>query len=185
MKPKTLLAALIFLPIAITFLSLPARAASAAEINRNVRIALKQLYATSPAARALGAQARAVLIFPSIVKGGFIVGAQHGEGALLMGGRTVGYYNTVAASYGLQAGVQKFGYALFFTNDSALGYLHRSGGWELGTGPSIVVVDKGLAKSLSTSTVREGVYAFFFAQKGLMAGLGLQGSKITEITPNR
>jgi lipid-binding SYLF domain-containing protein len=185
MKPRTLLAALIFLLIAITFLSLPARAASAAEINRNVRIALKQLYATSPAARALGAQARAVLVFPSIVKGGFIVGAQHGEGALLMGGRTVGYYNTVAASYGLQAGVQKFGYALFFMNDSALGYLHRSGGWELGTGPSIVVVDKGLAKSLSTSTVREGVYAFFFAQKGLMAGLGLQGSKITEITPNR
>ena len=75
--------------------------------------------------------------------------------------------------------------ALFFMNDSALGCLHRSGGWELGTGPSIVVVDKGLAKSLSTSTVREGVYAFFFAQKGLMAGLGLQGSKITEITPNR
>jgi lipid-binding SYLF domain-containing protein len=185
MKPKTLLAALIFLLSAITFLSLPARAASAAEINRNVRIALKQLYATSPAARALGAQARAVLVFPSIVKGGFIVGAQHGEGVLLMGGRTVGYYNTVAASYGLQAGVQKFGYALFFMNDSALGYLHQSGGWELGTGPSIVVVDKGLAKSLSTTTVREGVYAFFFAQKGLMAGLGLQGSKITEITPNR
>ena len=119
------------------------------------------------------------------MKGGFIVGAQLGEGALLMGGRTVGYYNTVAASYGLQAGVQKFGYALFFMDDSALGYLHRSGGWELGTGPSIVVVDKGLAKSLSTTTVREGVYAFFFAQKGLMAGLSLQGSKITEITPDR
>ena len=65
------------------------------------------------------------------------------------------------------------------------GYLHRSGGWELGTGPSIVVVDKGLAKSLSSTTVREGVYAFFFAQKGLMAGLSLQGSKITEITPDR
>jgi MFS family permease len=117
------------------------------------------------------------------LKGGFIVGAQHGEGALLSGGRTLGYYNTIAASYGLQAGVQKFGYALFFMTNSSLAYLDKSGGWELGTGPSIVVVDTGMAKSLTTTTLQKGVYALFFDQKGLMAGLGLQGSKITRITP--
>jgi lipid-binding SYLF domain-containing protein len=84
----------------------------------------------------------------------------------------------------VQAGIQKFGYALFFMDDAAMGCLHRSGGWELGTGPSIVIVDKGMAKSLSSTTIRKGVYAFFFSQRGLMAGLGLQGSKITEFTPS-
>ena len=115
------------------------RAASAAQINRNARAGLRELYASTPSARTVGQSAKAVLVFPSIIKGGFIVGAQGGEGALFSGngGKTLGYYSTVAASYGLQAGIQKFG------------------------------------------------YAFFFNQKGLMAGLGLQGSKITRINPPR
>ncbi len=95
--------------------------------------------------------------------------------------RTVGYYNTVAASYGLQAGVQSFGYALFFMSDEDLGYLEDSEGWEIGSGPSVVVADSGMANSFSTTTVQEGVFAFFFDQQGLMAGLGLQGTKITKI----
>jgi lipid-binding SYLF domain-containing protein len=98
-------------------------------------------------------------------------------------GRTVAYYNTVAASYGLQAGVQSFSYALFFMTDDALKYLDKSEGWEVGVGPSIVVVDAGAAKSLTTTTAKSDVYAFIFDQKGLMAGLGLQGSKITKINP--
>src|SRR5439155_27187902 len=96
-------------------------------------------------------------------------------------GKTVGYYNTVAASYGLQAGVQEFGYALFFMSDSALGYLDRSDGFELGVGPSIVVVDAGKAKALTTTTAQNDIYAFIFDQRGLMAGAGLQGSKISRI----
>jgi lipid-binding SYLF domain-containing protein len=180
-----LLTGLVFVLGATTMLPTTARAATAAEIDRSVRTGLRKLYASSPSARAVGQSAKAVLVFPSIVKGGFIVGAQGGEGALLSGGRTLGYYNTVAASYGLQAGVQKFGYALFFMTDSSLGYLKKSGGWELGTGPSIVVVDAGMAKSLTTTTLHKDVYAFFFDQKGLMAGLGLQGSKITRIAPPR
>jgi lipid-binding SYLF domain-containing protein len=87
----------------------------------------------------------------------------------------------VAGSYGLQAGVQKFGYALFLMNDNALQYLNKSDGWELGVGPSIVIVDKGKAKSLTTMTLKDDVYAFIFDQKGLMAGLGIQGSKITRL----
>ena len=117
----------------------------------------------------------------TIVKGGFIIGAQYGEGALLKNGRTVGYYNTVAASYGLQAGVQSFGYGLFFMSDEDLEYLEDSEGWEIGSGSSVVVADSGMANSFSTTTVQEGVFAFFFDQQGLMAGLGLQGTKITKI----
>ena len=168
-----------------TALPITTHAATAAEISRSARAGLQKLYDSSAAARTLGQTAKAVLVFPTIVKGGFIVGAQGGEGALLSRGKTLGYYNTVAASYGLQAGIQKFGYALFFMTDSSLSYLNKSGGWELGTGPSFVVVDTGMAKSLTTTTLQKDIYAFFFSQKGLMAGLGLQGSKITRITPPR
>jgi lipid-binding SYLF domain-containing protein len=160
----------------------PASAASAAELNRDAAAALKQLYDSEPAAKALGAKAKGILVFPSIIKAGFIVGGQYGEGALRKGDKTVAYYNTVAASYGLQAGAQSFGYALFFMTDSGLKYLDQSGGWEIGTGPSIVVVDQGKAGALTTTTAQADVYAFFFDQKGLMAGLGLQGSKISRIS---
>jgi lipid-binding SYLF domain-containing protein len=156
---------------------------SAAEISRNAKTALSTLYASNPAARAVGKQAKAVLVFPKIIKGGFMVGGQAGVGALIINGRTAGYYNTVAASYGFQAGLQKFSYAMFFMNDAALGYLNKSGGWEVGSAPSLVVVDTGLARSLSTTTLRKGIYVFFFSQKGLMGGIGLQGTKITRYTP--
>ena len=176
----------IFFAVVLGALLIPTanvRAASAAEINRQAHSALQDLYAKSPAARRLGEEAKAILIFPGIVKAGFIVGAQQGDGALISHGRTIGYYKTIAASYGLQAGVQKFGFALFFMTDEDLRYLNKSGGWEIGTGPGVVIVDAGMAKSFTTTTLRKGVYAFAFGQKGLMAGLGLQGSKITRIHP--
>jgi lipid-binding SYLF domain-containing protein len=160
------------------------RAASAAEMNQKANQALNDLYARSAAARNVGHHAKAVLVFPEILKAGFIVGAQHGDGVLLAHGQPIGYYKTVAASYGLQAGAQRFGYALFFMNDGDLAYLRKSGGWEIGSGPSVVIVDAGMARSLTTTTLRKGVYAFAFGQKGLMAGLGLQGSKITPIRPD-
>ncbi len=159
----------------------PVQAATAAEINRDVKIALDSLYAKSPSAKTLSEKAKGILVFPSIVKGGFMVGGQFGEGGFLRGGKTAGYYNTISASYGLQIGLQKYGYALFFMSDSAMGWLDKSDGWELGTGPSIVVVDEGVAKSMSSTTLQSDVYAFFFNQKGLMGGLGLQGTKVTKI----
>jgi len=159
----------------------PATAASKAEIERSVNSALKALYNKYPSAKELANRAKAVLIFPQIIKGGFLVGGLYGEGALRKDSKTVAYYNTVAASYGLQAGLQKYGYALFFMTDSALAYLDRSDGWEFGVGPSVVVVDEGIARSLTTTTAKSDVYAFFFSQQGLMAGMGLQGSKITKI----
>jgi lipid-binding SYLF domain-containing protein len=159
----------------------PALAASAAEIERDAQKALGDLYAKSPSAKTMGEKAIGILVFPGIVKGGFIVGGQYGEGALIKDAKTVAYYNTVAASYGLQAGLQKFGYALFFMTDSALKWIDKSDGWEIGVGPSIVVVDAGAAASMTSTTLQSDIYAFFFDQKGLMAGIGLQGTKITRL----
>jgi len=162
-----------------------ALAASASEIDRNATQSLSMLYATTPGAKALADKSKAILIFPSIVKGGFIVAGQFGDGALRKRGRTVGYYRSLSASYGFQAGAQSFGYVLFFMDEASLQYLNKSNGWELGTGPSLVVLDKGFGKNLSTTTMQKGVYAFIFNQKGLMGGIGIQGSKITKINPGR
>ena len=161
-----------------------AHAASAREIDANVDEALKKLYASTPAAVELARVAKGILVFPEVVKGGFIVGAEFGNGALRKQGQPAGYYNTVAASYGFQAGVESFGYALFFVTDSALEYLDKSEGWEIGVGPTLTVVDEGFAKSFSTTTLKDDIYAFFFDKKGLMAGISLQGSKITRTTPD-
>lgn len=158
-----------------------ARAESADEIDKGATAALEQLFKQTPAAKALADKAVGVLVFPKITKAGLVVGGQSGEGALRQGGKTVGYYNSSAASVGLQAGVQTFSYVLILMNKSGLDYLAKSEGWELGVGPSFVVVDEGVAKTLTTTTAKADVYAFIFGQKGLMGGLGLQGTKITKI----
>jgi lipid-binding SYLF domain-containing protein len=158
--------------------------ATKSEINRSASQALTTLYRNYPRAKALGDKAVGVLIFPSIVKGGFIIAGQFGDGVLRKSGKPVAYYRSLAASYGFQAGAQAFGYVLFFMDNASLQYLDKSGGWELGTGPSLVVLDSGFAKSMSTTTLQKGVYAFIFNQKGLMGGTGIQGTKITKINPS-
>lgn len=183
-RPGNLTVALILMTLAIhAVTSAAALAASASAIDRDARAALEQLYKNTPGAKALADKAVAVLVFPSIVKGGFIIAGQFGDGALRKNGKSIGYYRSLAASYGFQAGVQAFGYALFFMDDASLQYLDKSDGWELGTGPSLVVLDAGFGKNLSTTTLQKGVYAFIFDQKGLMGGIGIQGSKITRINP--
>ncbi len=158
-----------------------ANAASAEEIDRKAKLALEQLYAESPSAKAMGHKAKAILVFPSIIKGGFIIGGQYGEGALFKEGKVSGYYSTVQASYGLQIGAQKYGYALFLMSDSTVDYFNRSNGWEAGVGPTITVVDKAAAGSATSTTLQSDIYAFFFSQKGLMGGLGIQGTKISKL----
>jgi lipid-binding SYLF domain-containing protein len=164
-------------------MAIAGQSAEAKQIDREADAALKKLLEDTPEAETFRKEAKGILVFPSIVKGGFIVGAHYGKGALKKGGATVGYYSSMAGSYGLQAGIQSFGYILFFMNEKAMEYLDNSEGWEVGVGPTIVVMDKGAAKSLTTTTGRSDVYAFIFSQQGLMAGLGLQGSKITKIDP--
>ena len=159
-------------------------AASAKAIDRDSTAALNKLYKHTPGAKALADKAVAVLVFPNIVKGGFIIAGQYGDWALRRNGKTVAYYRSLAASYGFQAGVQAYGYVLFFMDEESLQYVDNTAGFELGTGPSLVVLDSGFGKALSTTTLHKGIYAFIFDQKGLMGGLGIQGSKITKINPN-
>jgi lipid-binding SYLF domain-containing protein len=156
---------------------------SAAALDRDAQRVLGNLYAKVPAAKALGAKAVAILVFPKVTKAGLMIGGQYGEGALLKGGKTAAYYSTAGASYGLQAGAQTYGYAMFFMNDRAVKQLDQAEGLEVGVGPSVVGMDEGMAKSTTTTTMKNDIYAFIFGQKGLMAGLGLQGNKITRINP--
>jgi len=156
-------------------------ASSRAALERDARNVYQKLIAGVPAARALSREAVAVLVFPKITKAGLVVGGQYGDGVLFTGGKVVGYYNTSGASYGLQAGAQQYGYAMFFMNEKSLKALSENDGFEVGVGPSIVVVDQGMGKSLTSTTAKDDIYAFIFSQKGLMAGLGLQGNKITRL----
>ena len=168
----------------ISLLSAPVMAdgkEKAAEIDREVDAAVLDLVTKNAAAKSLIADSAGVLVFPSVIKAGLVVGGQYGEGALRINGVTKDYYSTAAASYGLQIGGQKFGFVMVFMNEEAMKYLDEASGWEVGVGPSIVVVDKGAAGSLTTATASEDVYVFFFDQHGLMAGLGVQGSKITKL----
>jgi lipid-binding SYLF domain-containing protein len=183
MKRMRMQAGILLLAAIVVSLSAPlALAASRDQLVRDANRALKDLYANNSAAKLLGEKAKGILVFPNIVKAGFMFGGQVGDGVLTKKGKRAGYYNSMAASYGLQAGLQVFGYALFFMNDAALAYLDKSDGWEIGVGPSIVVVDTGVGKSLTSTTITQDVYAFIFSQKGLMAGMGIQGSKITRLS---
>jgi lipid-binding SYLF domain-containing protein len=182
MKSSFVRSLLVTLAVALP-IALPsaAFAASKAELNASSKQALDKLVATVPAAGALKSRALAILVFPSITKAGFMIGGQYGDGVLWQGGKPVAYYNTSGASYGLQAGAQTYGYAMFFLNKRGLDALNSAEGFEVGVGPSVVVMDQGMAKSTTTKTYTEDVYAFIFSQKGLMAGLGIQGNKITKL----
>ncbi|MEM9098018.1 MAG: twin-arginine translocation pathway signal protein [Pseudomonadota bacterium] len=158
-----------------------AQAESGAEIDQKVDAAIEQLYAAEPQAKDLAAKSVAMLIFPEIIKGGLIVGGQYGEGALRVGGETKGYFSIAAASFGLQFGGQTFGYAMFFLNQDAVDHVRETKGFEVGTGPTLVGGDQGWSGSLGTNDLQGDIAVVFFGQEGLMAGGGIQGSKITRI----
>ena len=158
-----------------------AQAASAEDLNRDSAQALRNLTQTNRTANDIARNARAVLVFPNIVKAGLVFGGSYGEGTMMKGNRVVDYYNSVSGSWGLQAGAQSYGYVVFLMNDKAIDYIEKTAGFEIGVGPTVVVVDEGIAKNLSTSTLKEDAYAFIFNQQGLMAGLSIEGTKISRI----
>jgi lipid-binding SYLF domain-containing protein len=164
-------------------LTAPAQAASTADLNRDSDRALQKLYQSNPVAEAISHRAKAILIFPNIVKAGLVFGGAYGEGELKQGPQIDGYYNSVTGSWGLQAGAQSYGYAVFLMNRKAVDYIHRTQGWEIGVGPTVVIVNEGVAKNLSTSTLKDDAYAFIFDQQGLMAGVNIEGTKISRIKP--
>ncbi|HXA47271.1 MAG TPA: lipid-binding SYLF domain-containing protein [Burkholderiaceae bacterium] len=158
-----------------------ASAASEEELNKNAQASLQALYASNPAADAISKKAKAILVFPNIVKAGLVFGGAYGEGMLTKGGNFAGYYNTVSASWGWQAGAETYGYVVFLMNDKAVKYLEQTKGWEIGVGPSVVVVNEGVAKNLSSTTLKDDAYAFIFDQKGLMLSVSIEGTKISRI----
>jgi lipid-binding SYLF domain-containing protein len=158
-----------------------ANAATAEDLNKDAVQALETLYKTNPVAKDLSKRAKAVLVFPNIVKAGLIFGGSYGEGVLLDNGNAIEYYNSVTGSWGLQAGAQSYGYAVFLMKDTAVKYLADTRGWEIGVGPTVVVVTEGVAKNLSSSTLKDDAYAFIFDQQGLMLGVSIEGTKISHI----
>jgi len=182
-KIRTSLLAFLLSTAAIVAMSVmnQASAATAEDLNKDSRQALQTLYKTEPVAKTLSHTAKAVLVFPNIVKAGVVFGGSYGEGVLMKGSKVVDYYNTVSGSWGLQFGAQSYGYAMFLMTDKAIKYIEDTKGWEIGVGPSVVVVDEGVAKSLTTTTLKDDAYAFIFSQQGLMAGVGIEGTKISRI----
>jgi lipid-binding SYLF domain-containing protein len=180
-KPNGVFLAIFFAFGLVAFLHGAAEAATAKELDRDGRQALAKLYKNNAVAESISQKAKAVLVFPNIVKAGLVFGGSYGEGVLISGGKTEAYYSSASASWGLQAGAQSYGYALFLMTDKAMEYVRKTKGWEVGVGPTVVIVDSGAAKNLSTSTLKDDAYGFIFGQQGLMAGISLEGSKVTKI----
>jgi lipid-binding SYLF domain-containing protein len=182
MTVRHTLLATVFATAAALSLSTAAQAASnAQELNADSTQALRHLTETNRTAADMAAHARAILIFPNVVKAGLVFGGAYGEGELTRNGKVVDYYNSVTGSWGFQAGAQSYGYVVFLMTDKAVKYVSDTAGWEFGVGPTIVVVNDGMAKNLSTSTLKDDAYAFIFDQQGLMAGVSIEGTKITRI----
>lgn len=158
-----------------------ASAATAEDLDKDSAQQLQALYKTNAVAADISKHAKAVLVFPNIVKAGLVFGGSYGEGELRRGASVVDYYNSVGGSWGLQAGAESYGYAVFLMTDDAVAYLNRTHGWEIGVGPTVVVVNEGVGKNLSSSTLKDAAYAFIFDQQGLMASLSIEGTKISRI----
>jgi len=158
-----------------------ASAATAEDLDRDSLQALQTLYKAEPVAKTLSKSAKAVLVFPNMIKAGLVFGGSYGEGVLLKGSQVIDYYNSVAGSWGVQIGAQSYGYAVFLMTDEAVSYIEKTKGWEVGVGPTVVVVDEGVAKNISSSSLKNDAYAFIFSQQGLMAGVSIEGTKISHI----
>jgi len=167
--------------LALGTINLQAQAATAEDLKQDAAQALQILYKSHPEAELLSKNARAVLVFPKIIKAGLVFGGSYGEGVMTKGNSFVGYYNSVSASWGWQAGAESYGYVVFLMSNRAVRYLDKSKGWEFGVGPTVVVVNEGVAKNLSTSTLKDDAYAYIFDQQGLMASLSIEGTKVSPI----
>jgi|SRR5882757_4637132 lipid-binding SYLF domain-containing protein len=182
MNRRSLIAFTVSAPIcSIGALGSRAYAATADDLNRDAAQALQTLYKTNPVALKISKIAKAELVFPNIVKAGLIFGGAYGEGVLMEGSKVIEYYNSINGSWGLQVGAESYGYVVFLMNDKALSYVQKSKGWEIGIGPTVVLVNEGVAKNLSSTTLQDDAYAFIFNQQGLMASLSIEGTKISRI----
>ncbi len=158
-----------------------AHAATAREIDVSVNVALERFTKEIKGSKELLAIAKGVLVFPSVYKAGFVVGGEYGEGALRIGGKTVGYYNTVAGSFGLQIGAQSKTIILLFIQQEALDKFRKSEGWKAGVDGSVALISVGVGGALDTENIKDPIVGFAFGQKGLMANLTFEGAKISRM----
>jgi lipid-binding SYLF domain-containing protein len=164
-----------------------AQAAGRTVIDTRVRMALDQMFAQLPGTRDLASRARAMLVMPSVVKGGFILGGAYGEGALLAGGgqglqeSAAGYYSVASASVGLQLGVQSSHHVLFFMTEEALDRFQRADGWEVGADAEVTLPDSGMSLQLNSTLANKPVIGIVFGQDGFMLGASLEGAKYSPI----
>ena len=159
-----------------------AEAGSREQLDAEVREAVNTLYEHSSAAKELAARASGMLVFPNVYKGGMGIGGEYGEGALLIGGSTVAYYNTVSASIGFQLGAQKKSQVILFMNPSELQKFRDSDGWKVGVDGSVAIATLGAGGQIDTETSKKPIIGFIYSNKGLMYNLTFEGSKITGIT---
>ncbi|MFO1070626.1 MAG: lipid-binding SYLF domain-containing protein [Geminicoccaceae bacterium] len=153
-----------------------------ADLEARAQAAREDLYRSVPAARDLAANSAGVLVFPSVVQGGLIFGAQYGQGVLFEGGKATGFYNIAGGSWGLQIGAQSFSQIYMFTTPEALQTFKSTKGFEVGAGLDFALASMGTSGSISTSTLQKPVVVWVFGQQGLMAGVTVAGQKITELT---
>lgn len=180
-NPRFALLSLLLLALAwLALAPSPAGAASAAKIDREVDQTLEAFRKIDGAPGFLGI-AKGVLVFPKVYKAGIGIGGEYGEGALRVGGRTVDYYSTAAASLGFQLGAQAKSIVILFTEESALQKFRDSEGWKVGVDGSVALVDIGIGKAVDTTNIKDPVIGFIFGQKGLMYNLTLEGAKFTRL----
>lgn len=158
------------------------RAGSAGEINAGVNATLDRMYRLIPGTRALAAKAAGILVFPTVVKAGMGIGGEYGEGAMRVGGKTTGYYNTIAASVGFQLGAQARSVVIMFMAPDALAGFQRMDGWKVGVDGSVALITVGAGGSIDTDKITSPIIGFILDNKGLMYNLTLEGSKITRIS---
>ncbi len=175
------LISIVTLSLVIAVSSDPVSAKSAAELDAETNQALETLYGQSSAAKELGAKASGILVFPSITKGGLIVGGEYGEGVLRVGGKSQGYYSSASGSIGLQIGLSTRSLVIMFMTEEALKDFTSADGWEAGVNAEVIVVETGTTGSLDTTTAQSPVIGFNFGEEGLMAGVSIEGTKVTEI----
>ena len=156
-------------------------AASATEINIGVTETLKRFKEEISGGEEFLKQAKGVLIFPSIIKVGFVIGGEYGEGALQIGGKTVDYYSTAAGSFGFQLGAQSKSLVLVFMTNDALKNFQASKGWKAGVDGSVAVIEWGVGEDINTIDIEDPILGFVFSNKGLMYNLTLEGSKFSKL----
>lgn len=154
-------------------------------LDARIDEAIEEFYAKTSAGKKLAEKSKGMIVFPSVGKAGFVVGGEYGEGALIIRGEKVQYYSTTAASFGLQLGVQTKRQIILFMEQSDLDSFRKSEGWEFGVDGSVAIATLGAGGEIDTKSLNQPIVGFIFGNKGLMANLSLEGTKLTKIEKNK